>query len=77
MVLWDKRQSIFEELAPTTVKKLLTGNGKASKADVADAQSQYVGSQVYSTDDESDAAAVGIAWLIAKKHLICDREFQM
>ena len=37
MVLWDKRHSVFEELAPTTVKKLLTGNGKASKADVADA----------------------------------------
>ena len=35
MVLWDKRHSVFEELAPTTVKKLLTGNGKATKDEVA------------------------------------------
>lgn len=35
MILWEMKQSVFEELAPTTVKKLLTGNGKASKEEVA------------------------------------------
>lgn len=35
MVLWQLKHSTFDELAPTTVKKLLTGSGKATKAEVA------------------------------------------
>ena len=57
----------FYEIAPTTVKKLLTGSGKASKEEVAEALESYVDCQTYESDDESDALAVGIAWLILNK----------
>ena len=46
------------------VKKLLTGSGKASKDEVAAALEKYIVKQDYATDDESDAVAIGIAWLI-------------
>jgi len=49
------------------VKKLLTGSGKASKTEVAMALERYVATQQYETDDESDAVAVGLAWLIQQK----------
>lgn len=45
----------------TTVKKLVTGSGKASKEEVMRALEQYVGRQEYSSDDESDAVAVAVA----------------
>ena len=57
-------EKTYSELSPTTVKKLLTGSGKASKTEVAMALERYVGTQQYETDDESDAVAVGLAWLI-------------
>ena len=49
---------------PVTVKKLVTGSGKAEKSEVAAALEKYIGKQEYRCDDESDAAAVAIAWLI-------------
>ena len=49
------------------MKKLLTGSGKASKEEVAEALESYVDCQTYESDDESDALAVGIAWLILNK----------
>jgi crossover junction endodeoxyribonuclease RuvC len=49
---------------PVTVKKLVTGNGRAEKTDVAKCLDNYIGKQTYKCDDESDAAAVAIAWLI-------------
>lgn len=52
------------ELPPTTVKKLVAGNGKATKPEVAQAVDTYVGVQDYKTDDESDAVAVALAYLI-------------
>lgn len=52
------------EIYPVTVKKLVAGSGKAEKSDVAEALEKYIGKQVYKCDDESDAAAVAIAWLI-------------
>lgn len=64
LAVWDITQSSFSEIAPTTVKKLLTGSGRASKDEVAAALSDYLGEQTYATSDESDAAAVGVAWLI-------------
>jgi len=57
------------EIAPTTVKKLLTGSGKAEKDMVAAALERYIGNHEYATDDESDAVAVGIAWLNSKGYL--------
>lgn len=64
LVAWQQSESVFHELAPTTVKKLLTGSGKAEKEAVAQALERYLGVQMYQTDDESDAAAVGVAWLL-------------
>ena len=52
------------EIYPVTVKCLVAGSGKATKEEVADSLQSYVGKQEYKCDDESDAAAVGIAWLI-------------
>ncbi len=49
---------------PVTVKKLITGNGRAEKEEVARCLEYYVGKQTYKCDDESDAVAVAIAWLI-------------
>lgn len=54
----------FEEIAPASVKKLVTGSGKASKDEVMSALARYIGQWEYACDDESDAAAVGVAWLI-------------
>ena len=52
------------EIYPVTVKRLVAGSGKAEKKDVADALLKYVGEQEYLNDDESDATAVAVAWLI-------------
>ena len=57
---------VFDEIAPTAVKKLVTGNASAKKEEVASALTKYVGQQDYACDDESDAVAVGVAWLIQK-----------
>ena len=66
---WQKCQAVYHEIAPTTIKKMITGSGKASKQDVADSLERYVGKVQYRTDDESDAVAVGIAWLIGERYL--------
>lgn len=60
----------FEEISPMTVKKHVTGNNKASKEAVAAALEAYVGKQDYACDDESDAVAVGVGWLIEKGALV-------
>lgn len=52
------------EIYPVTIKCLIAGSGKAEKQAVADALPQYVGKQEYQNDDESDATAVAVAWLI-------------
>lgn len=52
------------EIYPVTIKCLIAGSGRAEKAEVASALSMYVGEQKYQNDDESDATAVAIAWLI-------------
>lgn len=54
----------FIEIPPTTVKKLIGGTGRASKLQVQNSLKYYVGEQEYKTDDESDAVACGIAYLI-------------
>ena len=63
LAAWKTCSTEFVEIAPTTVKKLLTGSGKAEKDTVAAALESYVGKHDYATDDESDATAAGIAWL--------------
>ena len=54
---------------PVTIKKLVAGSGKAEKDEVAAALEKYVGKQEYKCDDESDATAVAIAWLIQQGEL--------
>ena len=63
LAVWTTCQTEFVEIAPTTVKKLLTGSGKATKEELALSLEKYVGKQKYSTDDESDAVGVGLSWL--------------
>ena len=65
-MLGDKE---WNEIYPTTVKKLITGSGKAQKTEVAIELSKYIGTQNYKCDDESDAAAVAVAWLIQQEQI--------
>lgn len=57
------------EIAPTTIKKYITGNGKSDKSAVAEHLKKFVGERKYRTDDESDAVAVGITWLLQNKYI--------
>ena len=52
------------DFTPSAVKKELTGNGKAEKADVEKAVRQYFPGASFKTDDESDAAAIVLTLLI-------------
>lgn len=57
------------EILPTTVKKAITGSGKASKDEVAAEVVRILkieDANYFTTDDESDAAAVGITYLKRK-----------
>ena len=63
-MLWRCSDKEWYSIYPMTVKKLITGYGKAEKSDVAAGLEKYIGKQDYKCDDESDAAAVAIAWLI-------------
>lgn len=57
------------QILPVTVKKYVTGNGKAQKQQVQKALSYYVGERQYNNDDQSDATAVAIAWLIKNNQI--------
>lgn len=58
----------FTDIAPTSVKKYLTGNGRASKQAVADAVKDATGIET-SNNDESDAIAVLLAYCMQNKLL--------
>lgn len=68
------------ELAPTTVKKALTGSGKGDKLQVMAAVRGYLVPEQteykFPSDDVSDAVAVGIAFLFEKKLLEPSKEVQ-
>lgn len=66
---WAFGGRVFEEIPPKTVKKLVANDQNAEKEAVAEALGQFIGSHTYACDDESDAAAVGIAWLIQQGKL--------
>ena len=70
-VIQDSRKfsGEWDEIYPVTVKKIITGSGKAEKSEVANGLEYYIGKHEYKCDDESDAAAVGIAWLIQQGEL--------
>ncbi len=57
-------ESQWHEIYPVQIKKLITGNGKASKEEVAEGLKKYLPDLQFKNDDESDATAVAIAWLI-------------
>lgn len=69
LVAWTHSHSEWEEIFPVTIKKLITGSGKSEKQDVANALNCYLGKLDYKNDDESDAAAVAVAWLINHKQI--------
>lgn len=64
LMLWKMSEKEWDSIYPVTVKKLVAGSGKAEKEEVAAGLEKYIGKQNYKCDDESDAAAVAIAWLI-------------
>ena len=61
---WGFGNREFIEIPPQTVKKTVTNNANAEKDEVAASLKQFVGEWDYACDDESDAVAVGIAYLI-------------
>ena len=58
-----------DKIPPKEVKKRVTGSSTAEKEEVAMALEQFVGKREYACDDESDAVAVGIAWLLQNNFL--------
>lgn len=66
---WKHGRKEFYEVNPISIKKLIAGDGRAKKDAVASGLAKYVGEQEYKTDDESDAVAVGVAWLIQNKYI--------
>ena len=63
---WGFGGRVFEEIHPKTIKKLVANDQLAEKDVVAAALPQFVGEHQYACDDESDAVAVGIAWMLEK-----------
>src|SRR5699024_746746 len=64
-----RMEKTIHEIAPTSVKKIVTGSGKASKGDVQEAvirRLQIDKPDFFANDDESDAVAVGLAYFIQK-----------
>lgn len=62
---WGFGARVFKEVHPKAVKKLVANDQLAEKEEVAAALKQFVGEREYACDDESDAVAVGVAWLLA------------
>lgn len=62
--------AVTANITPTSVKKAVTGNGNAKKPEVADGVRRILRlgeDYAFATDDESDACAVVLAWLIREK----------
>lgn len=64
LVAYDSFGKLIEEITPCSVKKCITGDGKADKGFVAESLDQYIGRYFYNTDDESDAVAVALAYAV-------------
>ena len=61
---WGFGAREFNEIHPKTIKKLVANDQLAEKDVVAKSLVQFVGEREYACDDESDAVAVGVSWLI-------------
>ncbi len=65
-----RMDKVISEIPVTTVKKAVTGSGKATKDEVADAVRKILRldkPDFFATDDESDACAVGLAYMYEHK----------
>ena len=71
MIVWHILSMEFQELTATSIKKHVTGWGRAEKEEVAKAIDNYCKHTAFSSDDESDAVAIGIAWLIENGYMDC------
>lgn len=63
----------MDVIAPTSVKKIITGNGRASKEEVATSVLEYLESPdsiKFNNLDESDSAAIGVSYAISMTQLI-------
>lgn len=61
---WVVQPEDWQELAPKSIKAIITGSGNATKDDVQDALKDFIGVYDFKTTDESDAVAAGVAYLI-------------
>jgi crossover junction endodeoxyribonuclease RuvC len=72
--LWGIQIGKDDELAPTTVKRLIAGDGKASKEEVEEGVRQHLSDEYktyhFYTDDCSDSVAVGLGFCIKKGWLL-------
>ena len=66
---WAFRGIPFDEIPPQTVKKTITNDANAEKETVAASLVRFVGEQEYACDDESDAVAIGVTWLIQHEYI--------
>lgn len=67
-VAWETSGLICQEVGITEAKKLITGDGRADKDQVASAVQQYLTVPVgFAVDDESDAVAVGVAFCLKQE----------
>lgn len=68
----------WTDIPPLTIKKTITGSGKSTKAEVAKALSQYltkpIAEDTYAGDDETDAIAVGLSWMLINGYIIKKEE---
>jgi len=66
------RYVVTADVNQGTVKRILTGEGKAEKGDVEAAVKRLLRLKddfKFGSDDESDACAVALAWLIREKKI--------
>ena len=64
--------AVTDEINDSTVKRIIGGHGKAEKDEVADGVRRILrlgDDYVFHTDDESDACAIILAWLIEAEEI--------
>lgn len=68
-----KRKIEFDVIAPSSIKKIVTGSGKATKDEVAKKLPQFVLNYdhfKFNNNDETDSVAVGVAYAILMTDII-------
>lgn len=69
MALWQAQKRRFIDIPVGRIRDLVCGNPFATKHAVRVSLERYVGSYPYESNDESDAVAVGVAYLIEARRL--------